>query len=186
MVSRLSLWVFVLLQLICAVYLTTDILSALIGVPPLAWRYHELFQIGAAIALMGGVVLGAGLLHAMARRHRRMEGQLRVASGAFYDVLDEHFVQWSLTPAERDVALLAIKGLSTAEIARVRNTSDGTVKAQTNAIYRKAGVTGRPQLLSLFIEDLMGETLVTRSDGAVTRLPSEREPLVIDAKPLRM
>ena len=41
------------------------------------------------------------------------------------------------------------------EIAGLRNTSEGTVKAQTNAIYRKAGVTGRPQLLSLFIEDLM-------------------------------
>ena len=32
---------------------------------------------------------------------------------------------------------------------------ESTVKAQTAAIYRKAGVTGRPQLLSLFIEDLM-------------------------------
>ena len=29
------------------------------------------------------------------------------------------------------------------------------MKAQTNAIYRKAGVSGRPQLLSLFIDDLM-------------------------------
>ena len=54
-----------------------------------------------------------------------------------------------------DVALFAIKGMSTAEIAALRSTSEGTVKAQTNAIYRKAGVSGRPQLLSLFIEDLM-------------------------------
>jgi hypothetical protein len=53
------------------------------------------------------------------------------------------------------VALFAIKGLSTQEIAALRATSEGTVKAQTNAIYRKAGVNGRPQLLSLFIEDLL-------------------------------
>jgi hypothetical protein len=53
------------------------------------------------------------------------------------------------------VALFAIKGLSTADIARMRSSSEGTVKAQTNAIYRKAGVSGRPQLLSLFIEELM-------------------------------
>ena len=33
--------------------------------------------------------------------------------------------------------------------------NEGTVKAQTAAIYRKAGVSGRPQLLSLFIDDLM-------------------------------
>ena len=71
------------------------------------------------------------------------------------DLLEERFTLWGLTPAERDVALFAIKGLSTAEIATLRSTSEGTVKAQTNAIYRKAGVTGRPQLLSLFIEDLI-------------------------------
>ena len=31
------------------------------------------------------------------------------------------------------------------------------MKAHSNAIYRKAGVNGRTQLLSLFIEDLMGD-----------------------------
>lgn len=41
----------------------------------------------------------------------------------------------------------------------MRDTSEGTVKAQTYAIYRKAGVAGRPQLLSLFIEDLMQDAL---------------------------
>ena len=38
----------------------------------------------------------------------------------------------------------------------VANIDDTITKAQTAAIYRKANVTGRPQLLSLFIEDLMG------------------------------
>ncbi|HLS58150.1 MAG TPA: helix-turn-helix transcriptional regulator, partial [Paracoccaceae bacterium] len=62
-----------------------------------------------------------------------------------------------LTPSERDVAWFTLKGLSIAEIARMRQTSEGTVKAQSNAIYRKAGVSGRAQLLSLFIEDLIDE-----------------------------
>jgi DNA-binding CsgD family transcriptional regulator len=51
--------------------------------------------------------------------------------------------------------------MSTAEIGSLRATSEGTIKAQTNAIYRKAGVSGRSQLLSLFIEDLM------RDDGTL-------------------
>jgi DNA-binding CsgD family transcriptional regulator len=75
------------------------------------------------------------------------------------DMLQERFVEWGLTPAEKDVALFSIKGLSLQEIAKLRNTSEGTVKAQTNAIYRKAGVSGRPQLLSLFIEDLIADEL---------------------------
>ena len=61
-------------------------------------------------------------------------------------------------------------GPTRSEIARLRATSEGTVKAQTNAIYRKAGVTGRPQLLSLFIEDLM------RDDGSVRPVPVDPAP----------
>ncbi|MFN3578474.1 MAG: helix-turn-helix transcriptional regulator, partial [Tabrizicola sp.] len=75
-----------------------------------------------------------------------------------------------------DVALFAIKGMSTAEIAQLRSTSEGTVKAQTNAIYRKAGVTGRPQLLSLFIEDLM------RDDGAIRPMPQAAPDAAVPAK----
>ena len=84
-----------------------------------------------------------------------MESRLREVSGAFAELLAERFEQWGLTPSERDVAWFTIKGLSIAEIARLRGTSEGTVKAHSNAIYRKAGVSGRTQLLSLFIEDLM-------------------------------
>ena len=75
-------------------------------------------------------------------------------------MLEDHFEKWALTPSERDVALLAIKGLSNSEIADMRQTREGTIKAQCNAIYRKAGVSGRAQLLSLFVEELMGEGLV--------------------------
>ena len=97
-------------------------------------------------------------LRATTRRNRRVEDQLRAASGAFAELLQERFTEWGLTPAERDVALFAIKGMSTKESAGMRDSSEGTVKAQTNAIYRKAGVVGRTQLLSLFIDDLMNAT----------------------------
>src|SRR5690606_29210893 len=104
-------------------------------------------------------VLGAVALYQTRRDRRRAQEQLRRASTAFLDLLNERFDDWALTPAERDVALFAIKGMSTGEIAGLRSTSAGTVKAQTNAIYRKAGVSGRPQLLSLFIEDLMDDRI---------------------------
>ncbi|MEO1308748.1 MAG: helix-turn-helix transcriptional regulator, partial [Pseudomonadota bacterium] len=116
---------------------------------------NELIEIGAALGLIIGVVVGAMLLRASNRRSDKIESQLRAASGAFMELLEDRFDEWGLTPAERDVALFAIKGLSTQDIASVRATSEGTVKAQTNAIYRKAGVTGRPQLLSVFIDELI-------------------------------
>ena len=105
--------------------------------------------------LVLGLILGAIAFHRTLHERNLAEAGLRRASVAFMELLEERFGEWGLTPAERDVALFAIKGMSTAEIAVLRATSEGTVKAQTNAIYRKAGVTGRPQLLCLFIEELM-------------------------------
>jgi DNA-binding CsgD family transcriptional regulator len=121
---------------------------------------HHGIELAAVVALIVGLGLTALEIRRIRTRQRRIEAQLRVASGAFLDLLEEYFDAWALTPSERDVALLAIKGLSIAEIAGVRRTKQGTVKAQCNAIYSKADVTGRQQLLSLFIEELMADRLM--------------------------
>lgn len=147
------------IQVVSAFFFIFDILSSMIGfvAVPLDWQTREYLEITAAFGLLIGVVMGmATLLHALRGRHQAEE-RLRRASADFRAIMEERFAEWDLTPAERDVALFAVKGMSTAEIARLRATSEGTVKAQTNAIYRKAGVTGRNQLLSLFIEELMRE-----------------------------
>lgn len=151
-----------LVQAACAVFFVSDIVLTVLGLRarPLAWHLRELMEIGAALGLLLGVVLGAIALRRTLRQTELAEQKLRLASGAFMELMQERFDQWRLTPAERDVALFAIKGMSTSEIATLRGVSEGTVKAQTNAIYRKAGVSGRPQLLSLFIDDLMDDALV--------------------------
>ncbi|MFD2173182.1 helix-turn-helix transcriptional regulator [Rhodobacter lacus] len=144
-------------QAVAALYFVSGILAALFGIAlaPIDWQLREAFEIGAALALLVGLAFSAHVVLSLRREaHVAREG-LRRASSAFADLLDERFGEWHLTPAERDVALFAIKGLSLAEIARLRETSEGTVKAQTAAIYRKAGVSARSQLVSLFIEDLM-------------------------------
>ncbi|HUF57512.1 MAG TPA: hypothetical protein VMM55_13235 [Thermohalobaculum sp.] len=57
------------------------------------------------------------------------------------------------TPAERDVALMAIEGFSIAGNAAPRQTGAGAVKAQCAGVCAEAGVTGRPRLLGLFIDE---------------------------------
>lgn len=165
-VSR-GIAILVAAQILCAVFFVSDILASILGVrlQPIAWQTRELLEIGAATGLILGAVLGAVALRRSARRLNEAEGNLRLAQGEFMEVLGDHFDEWQLTPSERDVALFACKGLSTAEIAALRQTSEGTVKAQTNAIYRKAGVTGRPQLLSLFIDRLMEGELPVETNG---------------------
>ncbi len=147
-----------IVQAVCTVFFVSDIVASVLGLraTPISWQTRELLEIGAALGLVLGLVLGALALMRARRAASDAQTRLRRAQGAFQDLLDERFSAWALTPAERDVALFAIKGMSTAEIASLRGTSEGTVKAQTNAIYRKAGVTGRPQLLGVLLDDLTG------------------------------
>ena len=154
-------WLYLLLVLVqagCAGVFLLDILMSIFGFypVPLAWTTRELMEMGAGFGLLLGLVFGTLLLWRGINDLRQTQARLDRASSAFMDMLNTRFDEWRLTAAERDVAMFAIKGLNVQEIAALRETSEGTVKAQTAAIYRKAGVSGRPQLLSLFIDDMMG------------------------------
>jgi hypothetical protein len=59
------------------------------------------------------------------------------------------------------------------------------VKAQTNAIYRKAGVTGRSQLLSLFIDDLMSDSGTLRPGIALRDVAKAASPGAAEEPPAR-
>jgi DNA-binding CsgD family transcriptional regulator len=62
--------------------------------------------------------------------------------------------QWQLSTAERDVALLLLKGFSYQQIASSRNAAEGTVRQQALSVYRKAGLNSRSELAAFFLEDL--------------------------------
>lgn len=155
-------WVLIglfVLQGLCALFFVSEVVLTVVGARtvPISWHLRELKELGAVIGLLLGGVLGAVALNQAVRARRHAEGSLRGVQLAFRDHMEAKFVQWGLSPAERDVALYTIKGMSIQDISGLRNTSEGTVKAQSNAIYRKSGVSGRAQLLSLFLDDLLAE-----------------------------
>lgn len=161
-----------LLQAACILFLAVDVVGDLFGREiHFGVGENHAIEYAVVVALMFGLVFSGMEMRRMIDRQRRIEGQLRAASGAFAEVIDTHFEDWGLTASERDVALLAIKGLAIADIAAIRETRDGTIKAQLNAIYRKAGVSGRPQFISLFIEELMGEGFAPASAPAPVSTP---------------
>lgn len=69
--------------------------------------------------------------------------------------IDAQLARWSLSPSEKEVALLILKGLSLREIAELHNTAEKTVRAQSVAIYSKSGLAGRSELAAFFLEDLL-------------------------------
>lgn len=66
----------------------------------------------------------------------------------------QQFEVWHLSAAEKEVALLLLKGLSHKEIARHRGVSEATARQQARAVYRKAGLSGRRDLAAYFLEDI--------------------------------
>ncbi|WP_109313601.1 MULTISPECIES: LuxR C-terminal-related transcriptional regulator [Ruegeria] len=157
------LWLLLVVQAVCAAFFVTDAMLDWTGGESAGFRHLHSFELVLALALIGGLAATIALIRSQNRRVRDMQRQLSVAQGAFAQLIASQFTEWNLSDAERDVALLSIKGLSIADIATLRQTKEGTVKAQCAAVYRKAGVTGRVQLLSYFIDELLSEPLLTNS-----------------------
>lgn len=146
-------------QVVAAVFFIADVAQDLIwgGFSP-----HSVLEAVVAVALIVGTMFGALQMRQVLQRIRQAETAISVASGAFFDLIDARFKEWGLTPSEAEVALFTLKGLDIADIASARGAAQGTVRAQLTKVYAKAGVSGRGQLTSMFIEDL----LINSNNGA--------------------
>ncbi len=142
----------VVVQAIAAVFFIAD---AAVDIASGEWGLHILVEVLIALALLAGVALGAWQTRRMFETAHRNEQALQIARGAVAEIIARRFVEWHLTDAETDVALFALKGCETPEIADLRQVAEGTVRAQLTSIYAKAGVSSRHALSSLFLEDLI-------------------------------
>lgn len=105
-------------------------------------------------ALEREATLSVDLNEARALAQRSAEQASTLLKGVG-DAIDRQFDAWGLTPAEKEVASLLLKGLRHKEVADIRQTSERTVRQQSLSIYRKAGVEGRTELAAYFLEDVM-------------------------------
>ena len=103
-----------------------------------------------AAAIAGSMLIGRA--RAEARRSRQEKDA--VVRGVS-ESIERQFDAWGVSPAEREVGILLIKGLSHKEIAQMRGTGEATVRQQALSLYRKADVTGRAELSASFLEDLL-------------------------------
>jgi DNA-binding CsgD family transcriptional regulator len=130
---------------------------------------HVLVELGFVLLSTGSVLyLWLGWMQAR-RSLGRVEGRLaaneaerdrwraratRLLHGLGVEI-DAQFERWSLTPAERQVALLLLKGLGHKEAADVLDRSERTVRQHAVSVYRKSGLSGRAELAAFFLEDLL-------------------------------
>lgn len=136
---------------------------------PASWlTFHTVYEIGLVLAAAGTAAWlwnrwrqaeeeGARLRrtvegHELEREAWRVREERALAG--FAEAVDQQFTAWRLTPAEREVAFLLLKGKSHKEIAALSGRSERTVRQHAAVAYRKAGVDGRAELGAFFLGGL--------------------------------
>ena len=69
--------------------------------------------------------------------------------------IDAQFARWHLTDAEREIALMPLKGYGHKQIAALTDRSERTVRQHASTVYEKSGLGGRAELAAYFLQDLM-------------------------------
>lgn len=132
------------------------------------WEHLLAEAVVMALAVVGVGALWRGLRNAETRAARldvsldmalkeagKYKAEAHEALRGLGEAIEAQFERWDLTPAEREVGLLLLKGLTHKEVAEVRSTSEATVRQQALVVYRKSGLRNRSDLSAFFLEDLL-------------------------------
>ena len=131
--------------------------------------WHVSIEILIVILSFAGLIYFVYLLRSQWKRQKQLEAnlekirkdldssntKLREGKKEYQKVIQWQFTDWSLSPSEKEIALLILKGLSIREIAKCRSTHEKTVRKQASAIYDKSNLAGRHELSAWFFEDML-------------------------------
>ena len=116
---------------------------------------HLVFEGGAVVALFFGMVSLFKYTSFLKNQNIKAQMQLSALKVDFDEYVRSQFAKWELTAAEKDVALLLLRGLNTSDIADLRSVSVGTIKVQAHNIFGKSGVSSRVEFMALFMDEFI-------------------------------
>lgn len=138
-------------QSISSAHVSNDVLFALfslLGLLVLSWKLRAKDKVLAQLS---------DEVQSVRSTLGQQQAQAAKLMGELSEIIHRQFDAWQLSDAEKEVALLLLKGLSLEEIAAVRGRAEKTVRQQASAVYNKAGIAGRHALSAYFFEDLLGK-----------------------------
>ncbi|MFN7225401.1 MAG: helix-turn-helix transcriptional regulator, partial [Paracoccaceae bacterium] len=156
--------VIVVIQFICSLVLVVDVGGEIHGTfmddePISPFMLFHLWIEGIATILMGVAFV---LSYRQLRFHRSAladaKDRIEAVRGDFAELVGARFREWGLSPAEYEIALLTVKGLRIAEIAQMRDSRESTVKSHLSAIFKKASVASRTELLAKFVDEFLSRS----------------------------
>jgi DNA-binding CsgD family transcriptional regulator len=164
-----DLWRRVALSVVLVAIAAGGAIDLALDLPSDPGFFHIAFELS-LLALSLGTVVWLWVRWATARRSLATVGQALEVNRAERDAwraradallrglgeeIDAQLQRWGLTPAERETALMLLKGHGHKEIATILGKSERTVRQQAVAVYRKSGLAGRAELSAFFLEDLL-------------------------------
>jgi len=137
--------------------------------PTAPGAFHIAFEVAVLVLSLGGVAfLWGGWIQTRRSLTRTQEASLQLTEDrdawrqraekllrGLGEEIDTQLRSWHLTPAEREVALLLLKGYGHKEIASLLGRSDRTIRQHAVSVYRKSNLSGRAELSAFFLEDLL-------------------------------
>jgi len=134
----------------CVMFFVADVIHDMV----VDAEYTVHFYIEACFAILLSIVVAAQFVQLLVLRKNHLEliEKLNESGNDLHRVVEAQFARWNLSTSEYEVATLVFKGFSASEIADLRGTAVGTVKAQMSAIYRKADVKNLAELLMVVID----------------------------------
>lgn len=123
---------------------------------------HLIIEIFIALSVLAGILflwfrnlfLKEQLFVSKAESNKWKEQNAHLIGG-LAAAIDNQLEEWKLSPSEKEISLLILKGLSLKEIAEIRGVSERTVRQQSVSVYQKSNLAGRAELSAYFLEDLL-------------------------------
>jgi DNA-binding CsgD family transcriptional regulator len=154
--------VFLLITAAAAADMAMDRPTTLWSVHILAEATLVLVSLGAATYLAWGWYGTLGDIQVLeaevAQRQAERDAWKQQASQALQGLavaMDAQFDAWELTDAERETALMLLKGFSHKRIGKLTDRSERTVRQHAVVVYRKSGLAGRSELAAFFLEGVL-------------------------------
>jgi DNA-binding CsgD family transcriptional regulator len=136
---------------------------------PKLMNYHVWFELFTAIVALTGLGTLISYIHRQNLKMQKLKQELSITkdtlrqtkqtsaklTGDLSRFIQSQFDEWLLTPSEKEIALLLLKGLTLEEVASVRDTKEKTVRQHASHLYKKAGISGRHELVAYFFEDFL-------------------------------
>ena len=126
---------------------------------------HFIVELVIFVAVSTALVIGLRDLMQLRTRLAFEKKRHDMFSRELSESIDIQLDEWRMTPSEKEVAWLIIKGYRFSEIARARSVKENTARLQATSLYSKAGVSGRSE----FVAEIIQELLLSVSDKPLSK-----------------